>query len=307
MKPKISILMAVFNGAATLKEAIDSILSQTFKDFEFIIINDGSTDDTLSIIESYQDTRIRVINNKINLGLIKSLNIGLQEARAEYIARMDADDIAMPDRLSIQFYFLEKNKDVFLLGTSAWIIDENGCLIKKIKSIANKDLSKILPIKNCLMHPSIMFRNVPNLFYREKMIHCEDYDFYLRLITEGRTLKNLGDPLIKYRISPNSISRTRALMQKRQAEKAREFFFQRRKNGIDQYDEFDLEEFKLETQNMPLESLLWTEITVNLTVGKTKEVRRLCKKYLDSSFSIKVIIAYFSSFLGVRATRFLFN
>lgn len=307
MKPKISILMAVYNGSATLRESIDSMLEQTFKDFEFIIVNDGSTDDTLQIIDGYKDNRIRLINNEKNLGLIKSLNKGLQEARGEYIARMDGDDISMPERLSIQFHYLEKNKHVFLLGSSALIIDENGCLVKKTKGTTDWDLSRILPTRNCLNHPSIMFRAMPNLFYREKMLHCEDYDFYLRLVTEGRILKNISEPLIKYRISPNSISRTKALLQRRQAEKAREFFFQRQKNGIDQYDEFDLEEFKLETQNMPLKSLLWTEITVNLTVGKTKEVRRLCKEYLASCFSLKVVICYLSSFLGPKAIKFLLN
>ncbi len=307
MKPKISILMAVFNCSATLKEAIDSILTQTFKDFEFIIINDGSTDDTLRIIEGYEDIRIRLINNQKNLGLIKSLNKGLREVEGEYIARMDGDDISMPRRLNIQFNYLEKNREVFLLGSSALIIDENGRLIKKTKIITGRDLSTILPIRNSLIHPSIMFRNIPNLFYREKMLHCEDYDFYLRLVTEGRILKNLSDPLIKYRISSNSISRTKALLQRRLVEKAREFFFQRQKNGFDQYDEFDLEEFELELQKLPLESLIWPEITSHLSAGRTKEVRRLCEKYLTSSFSLKVIICYLSSFLGTRATRFLFN
>ncbi len=307
MTPKISILMAVFNCSTTLKESIDSVLMQTFKDFEFIIINDGSTDDTHRIIESYQDTRIRLIHNKNNLGLIKSLNIGLQEAKGEYIARMDGDDISLPARLSIQFDYLEKNKDVFLLGSSALIIDENGRAIKKAKIVTGRNLSTILPIGNCLIHPSIMFRNIPNLFYREKMLHCEDYDFYLRLVTEGRILENIDKPLIKYRISPNSISRTKALLQRRQAEKAREFFFQRRKDGLDQYDGFDLEEFKLETEKLPIESLIWPEITSNLSVGKTKEVRMLCVEYLRFSFSIKVIICYLSSFLGARASRVLFN
>jgi len=307
MKPKISILMAVFNGSATLKEAIDSILFQTFKDLEFIIINDGSTDDTLRIIESFKDARIRLINNKENMGLIRSLNLGLQEASGKYIARMDGDDISMPERLNIQFNYLEKNSDVFLLGTSALIIDENGCVIKKAKITKGRDVLKILPTGNCLIHPSIMFRNIPNLLYREKMIHCEDYDFYLRLVTEGRVLKNIDAPLIKYRISPHSISKTKALMQRRQGDKAREFFFQRQKNGFDQYEEFDLEAFSLETQKLPIELFIWPEITSNLSAGKTEEVRSLCKEYLGASFSIKVIICYLSSFLGSRAIRFLFN
>ena len=307
MKPNISVLMPVYNASAYLSKAIESILAQTFHDYEFIIINDGSTDHTPQIVEGYKDTRIRFINNEKNLGLIKSLNIGLQEARGKYIARMDGDDIAMPERLDIQFNYLEKNQTVFLLGSAALIIDEMGGIVKKAKVFTKTDLSGALSAGNCLIHPSIMFRAYPKLYYREKMLHCEDYDFYLRLVTDGLILKNIEQPLIKYRISPHSISRTMAFFQRRMAEKSREFFFQRQETGFDHYDEFDLDQFKQETQGMDLKSLIWAELTSQLSLGKTQEARSLCKEYLALSFSVKVTTCYILSFFGSKAIRYIFN
>ncbi|MCI0471302.1 MAG: glycosyltransferase, partial [Candidatus Aminicenantes bacterium] len=107
----ITVLMSVFNNAAYLREAIDSILNQTYTDFEFLIIDDASTDSSKEIISHYHDTRIRLIENKRNIGLTKSLNKGLHKAKGEYIARMDADDISLPDRLAVQYAFLQENPD----------------------------------------------------------------------------------------------------------------------------------------------------------------------------------------------------
>src|SRR3989344_5781814 len=121
---KISVLMPAYNARKYIGEAIESILNQTFKDFEFIIINDCSTDKTKKIIEEYanKDARIKLINNATNLGLTKSLNIGLKEARGEYVARLDADDVALPERLEKQYEFMEKNKETTLVGAWAEII-----------------------------------------------------------------------------------------------------------------------------------------------------------------------------------------
>ena len=110
--PRVTALMSVFNGDKYLSEALESILNQTFTNFEFLIINDGSNDRTEDILKSYDDVRIRIINNDNNMGLAKSLNKGLRIARGEYIARMDADDISLPTRLARQVEFLDKNKHV---------------------------------------------------------------------------------------------------------------------------------------------------------------------------------------------------
>jgi len=116
-RPKISVIMSVYNGEKYLREAIESILNQTFRDFEFIIINDGSTDKTSEILSSYNDPRIVIINNKRNIGLTKSLNKGLKMVKGEYIARQDADDVSLPERLERMVNFLDMNRDVGLLGS----------------------------------------------------------------------------------------------------------------------------------------------------------------------------------------------
>ncbi len=307
MTPKISVLMPVFNGSPYLGEAIRSILGQSFGDFEFLIINDGSTDDSAAIIRGFADPRIRFIDNPVNAGLVKTLNAGLEEARGEYIARMDQDDISMPERLAVQFDYLETNRDVFLLGSPAWIIDEEGRVIKKSRIFPGREVSSVLPVQNCLVHPSIMFRANPKKLYRERMLFCEDYDLYLRLLSEGMTLKNLDRPLLRYRISSHSISRTKALLQRRLAAKAREFYFQRRESGIDRYEEFDRDRFSSETRRMPERLLIGAEIASCLSIGKTREARRLCVRRLMSVRSPKIWAYYIASFLGSRAAKYLFN
>ncbi len=116
-KPRVTVLMSVYNGEKYLREAIDSILNQTFKDFEFLIIDDGSTDSSADIIRSYTDFRIRLIQNEKNIGLTRSLNKGLKLAKGEYIARMDVDDISLPIRFEKQVSFLDKYEDVKLVGS----------------------------------------------------------------------------------------------------------------------------------------------------------------------------------------------
>ncbi|MCP8319033.1 MAG: glycosyltransferase, partial [Candidatus Methylarchaceae archaeon HK01B] len=139
--PKITILMSVYNGEKYLREAIDSILNQTFKDFEFLIINDGSTDRTVEILRSYHDSRIKIITNEKNMGLTKSLNKGLKIARSEYVARMDADDISYPRRLEVQYEYMKKNPDVGIVGSWNDVIDDKGNTIDYRKhSLSSEDI-----------------------------------------------------------------------------------------------------------------------------------------------------------------------
>ncbi|HKQ33129.1 MAG TPA: glycosyltransferase family A protein, partial [Thermodesulfobacteriota bacterium] len=121
MTPKVTVLMTVYNGEKFLNEAIDGILNQTFRDFEFLIINDGSTDGSREIIKSYKDPRINLVDNESNIGLTASLNRGLSLAGGEYIARQDADDISLPERLEKQISILERNPDIALLGS--WYLE----------------------------------------------------------------------------------------------------------------------------------------------------------------------------------------
>jgi len=204
--PKVSVLMPVYNGEAFLREAIESILNQTFSNFEFLIINDGSTDQTEHIINSYHDPRIVVIENPQNLGLTKSSNIGVQRARGEYVMRMDADDISLPVRIEKMVNYLDKNKEVGLIGSSYVEIDDNGkeLMVTELPT-DNESIQKELLSRNAFC--SEMFRrscmeDVGG--YREEIKYGEDYDLSLR-IAEKCKVGNINEVLYKYRINLESI------------------------------------------------------------------------------------------------------
>lgn len=208
--PKVTVLMSVYNGEKYLREAVDSILNQTFKDFEFLIINDGSTDKTLDILQSYKDPRIRIVNNKKNIGLTKSLNKGLKIAKGEYIARMDADDVSLPKRLQFQVNLMNKNKDTVLCGTNTLSINETG---EKISGPWWQD--SLLPMEwqillsNPIAHPTAMIRKnfIINQFqpiYRT-IVNAEDYDLWCRLVLRGK-IERLNKVLLFYRLRKDSES-----------------------------------------------------------------------------------------------------
>lgn len=199
-KPKVSVIMSVYNGEKYLREAIESILNQTFTDFEFIIVIDPSIDNSLEIIQSYDDERIKIINNEKNIGLTKSLNKALKIAKGEYIARQDADDISLPNRFEEQITYLERYLEVALLGTSAYKIDENGKIIEKFTALAKptiKDLFK----SNQFYHGSVMLRKgIINELgdYNELITYPQDYELWLR-IAKHYKVANLTQLLYKWR------------------------------------------------------------------------------------------------------------
>jgi glycosyltransferase involved in cell wall biosynthesis len=206
----VSVVMPVYNGEKYLKEAVESILCQTFHDFEFLIMNDGSTDATSSILSHYQETDNRIqVYNQENQGLITTLNTGCALAKRKYIARMDADDIAFPDRLERQIDFLERNPHVGLLGGTVVRIDSSGRFLDTVRSPEHDhELQKGLLKDNYFFHPSVMFQK--QAFheargYRKAFRHCEDYDLWLR-IAERYALGSLQEPVLYYRLHPNQIS-----------------------------------------------------------------------------------------------------
>lgn len=205
MIPKVSVIMSVFNGAKHLKDSIESIIHQTLADFEFIIINDGSTDATLEIIKSYGDARIKVISNDENIGLTKSLNKALKEAHSKYIARQDADDISMQNRLELQFDFLETHPQVALLGTGIYVVDEKGKGIEK--RIMQPNPRGNLQKGNRIVHGSTMFRKsvIDKIGgYNEALKYAQDYELWLRM-AKRYEVRNLTLPLYKLRMHGGSI------------------------------------------------------------------------------------------------------
>jgi glycosyltransferase involved in cell wall biosynthesis len=204
--------MSVYNDEEYLREAIESILGQTFKDFEFLIIDDGSTDSSADIIRSYSDPRISFIQNERNIGLTRSLNKGLKLARGKYIARQDADDISLPERLEKQVRFLDEHRRVGLLSGSHTDINTNGEEIRFCKPPTDNDVIKQQLFRlSCFCHTSSMFRKkcIERVGpYREECGCSEDYDLWLR-IAEEFDVANIEQLLCKVRIVAGSISASR--------------------------------------------------------------------------------------------------
>lgn len=202
LNPRISVIIPVLNGEATLKEAIDSILKQTLQDFEIIIINDGSIDQTKDIIEEYtgKSSKIKSIEHSKNQGLPISLNEGIRVAKGKYIARMDGDDIAMPERFEKQVQFMEDHPEIGLLGTA---VESFGDKVGIRSFSSNPDRLKILLFfEFCFEHPTLMFRKELveryHLYYDESLGLSEDLDLCWRfsLLTK---IANLSDPLVRLR------------------------------------------------------------------------------------------------------------
>lgn len=211
--PKVTVLMPVYNGERHLAAAIESILGQTYKTFEFLIVDDGSTDQTLQIIQRYQksDSRIRILRNLRNRGLPYSLNRGIREAKGEYLARMDADDISLPSRLESQVKFMRTNPKIDLLGSSITLFGSWG--EKYVSYLREHEVIKAsLLFGNPLAHSTMMMRRSrllsERLFYNINFSRypCEDYEFWSRCCWKLK-LAGTSQSLVLYRDHPAKRSR----------------------------------------------------------------------------------------------------
>jgi glycosyltransferase involved in cell wall biosynthesis len=201
--PTLSVILPVHNGERYLQEAVESVLNQTFTDFEFIIIDDGSTDKTWEILIEYtgRDQRIALVQNQENIGLTKSLNKGLSLARGKYIARQDADDVSLPERLERQVDFLDEHPEVILVSSHYKIIDPEGCFLGHSQQAIDPDLVSWYMLFYNYVEGFVMFRRAPVMDlggYREMSLHVEDYDLWLRLSKVGE-IAILPKLLMKYR------------------------------------------------------------------------------------------------------------
>jgi len=212
MKPKISVVMPVHNNEQFIKEAITSILKQSYSNFELIIVDDGSTDKSNKIIASFSDKRIKIIRNKQNLGLTRSINIALKEATGNFLARMDGDDVSYPERFELQLKAFRERKDLFLVGAQADLIKENGEKIKTTNMPTDyESLRKVVIRYNPFIHPTLMFRRLlleEIGFYNENFRYAQDYDFILRALKNHRC-QNLDQPLLALRLTTRSTSLAR--------------------------------------------------------------------------------------------------
>jgi glycosyltransferase involved in cell wall biosynthesis len=206
--PRISVLMPVHNGADFLRPAIDSILAQTCTDFEFLIIDDGSTDSSFAICSEYRDPRIRLERNETNLGLIATLNKGLGLVRGEFVARMDCDDICLPRRLEKQLAFLDKHPDVGICGTWFEKFHDGGSEIIEVPA-EDAYIRFSLVFDNAFGHNTIMMRksllDEHGLRYDPDFKYAEDYEFWVRCARYTR-LANLPEVFVRYRYHPDNTS-----------------------------------------------------------------------------------------------------
>jgi hypothetical protein len=210
--PTVSVVMSVYNGQAFLAEAIESILSQTYRDYEFVIIDDGSTDNTPDILAEYasRDARIR-IHRHANKGRAESLNIGVSVAKGEYIARMDADDIALPDRLQEQMRFMEGHPEVGLIGGALELMTADGRAFKTIRyPLEDSVIRSVMLEYSPFAHPTVIVRKEVVLAsggYRKALLDADDYDLWLRM-SERTQLANLERCVLRYRIHRDQVSIT---------------------------------------------------------------------------------------------------
>lgn len=211
MNYPISVCVPMYNASAYLRECIDSILGQTFSDFELLIIDDGSTDESRNIIRSYQDVRIRLIESSHDY--INTLNLLLKEAKGKYIARMDADDIMLPDRLEVQYNYMEAHPETDILGCGMYYMGESEKLYANQGVVTIQDLLS----GNYIANPTVMMRRdsirKANIQYDEKFKYAEDYHFWVQAAMSGLCMLNLDKPVLKYRSSSGQTSSVHSLEQ----------------------------------------------------------------------------------------------
>jgi glycosyltransferase involved in cell wall biosynthesis len=296
--PKVAVLMPVYNGEKYLHESIESILNQSLQDFEFLIINDKSSDESVNIIKSYNDLRIRLVNNEANLGVGASLNKGLDLARGKYIARMDCDDISYPDRLLKQVEFMDENPDVGICGTDYQAL---GMRSGRCRCPTNRDEIKCWLLFNSpLAHPSVMLRKdfikKTGLKYNPDYSYAEDYEFWWRA-SQHFPLANIGEILIYYRFHPYQLTQKHKIKNENTAARVRKD--QLNALGIKpNEEEFDIHlmvsNSEYETTKTFIQSVVrWFEKLIAANKGK--------KIYPEPAFSALISEKAFNIFYHARS------
>ncbi|MCD4780903.1 MAG: glycosyltransferase [Candidatus Omnitrophica bacterium] len=293
--PKISVLMSVYNGEQYLAQAIESVLGQTMPDFEFIIINDGSNDNTQHIINKFSDKRIITVQNRTNIGLTLSLNKGIQSAKAQYIARHDADDISLPERFQKLYEYMERNPHIVLLGSSCLLIDTQGNVLKTKKlSTGSKNLKQHLRRCSQFCHGSVIYRKqtVNKLHgYRPKAKYVEDYDLWCRM-AKAYDIENLAEPLYQLRLHADSISIKNLFTQKRYERLISNLYAKESKDTMEELDDLTDQEIESRlTQLLPV-----NQNTIN-RIHRDKyyewsEIMYNAKKYKSTMKQLKEAMHY---------------
>ena len=213
--PIVSVILPVYNGEKHIYEAINSILCQSFTDFELIIINDASTDNTENIINSFHDKRIKYIKNEFNLKISSTLNKAIELANGKYIARMDADDVSLSTRLEKQIKILDQNPDIDIVNIRYNLMSEDGTNYRKYKYNISPDtdtLKYLIYIDTFICHPGVMIRSELYKQFKYKTdkdtYNVEDCDLWIRMISNGAKCYTIKEALLNYRINNKSVTHT---------------------------------------------------------------------------------------------------
>jgi glycosyltransferase involved in cell wall biosynthesis len=210
-QPAVTVLMPVYNGEKYLRQAVESVLRQTWRDFELLVVDDGSSDRSVDLVKSFGDARIRIIRNERNCGLVASLNRGIDEASGLYIARMDSDDISLPSRLARQIDFMKAHKAVGICGTWVKTLGRLVCRVFRYPT-SSEQIKAGLFFQNVIGHPSVMMRTDwirgHGLYYDSSFLHVEDWDLWQRAAALF-DLANIPDPQVRYRLHAESVSATK--------------------------------------------------------------------------------------------------
>lgn len=255
--PKVTVLMPVFNGEAYLRDAIESILGQTFDDYEFLIIDDGSTDSSPDIVKSFSDPRIRFERYDDHCGTVHALNNGIRLSRGKYIARMDADDISLPHRLENQVRFMDAHPDTGICGSGIRIIKKGKLKNRRYQPEFDQELKITLLFNTCFFHPTVIMKKaaIEHLLYPKNFVYTQDYNFWTRLAPETR-FANLPEILVYFREHARQISQKKADLQKSNARRIRESYLHSMIH--------DISDDELETHHQVAE----TREGINLTKAK---------------------------------------
>ena len=278
--------MPVFNGARYLREAIESILNQTFDDFEFLIIDDGSTDMSREIISSYTDSRIILRTNTVNKGIVEVLNEGLLHAKGMYIARMDCDDISLPHRLERLVSFMDKHNEIGIAGSSLRLIKNGKLKNTKLLPETNEELKITLLFNTCFFHPTVIIRKaiINNNCYPGNRAHAEDYNFWT-IMAPKTEFANLKETLLYSREHSEQISQQNALVQKRNASLIRKTYF------LSIFDSINEQEFEIHQQiaandiGIDIEkAMVWLEYLIRINQQKNTFSPQIFNSYMSNKW-----------------------
>ena len=311
-KPRITVLMPVYNGEMYLHAAIDSILKQTFQNFEFLIVDDGSKDRSIDLILSYNDSRISLLQNEQNRGTANALNQGIASARGDYIIRMDCDDISLPDRIEHLVKFMDLHHDVGIAGSAMRLIKNGKLKNTRFQQKSDEELKITLLFNTCFFHPTVIMRSsiVKDHPYPDNFIYAQDYNFWTQIAIHTK-FANIDKILLYFREHPAQISHKKAVLQKSNARLIRKFYLQ----SI--VDDFNDEELEIHHQiaethtGLDLEKTkVWLEHLIDINKQKQvfspevflKEMSRkwwhCCKK--NTQYGKKILDIYRSSYLHLH-------